>query len=94
MKGTWIMNVETSAGSGSPTFVLEHLDATNLKGTYSGQLGDYDVRGTLKGNHIHLEFSISGEIIEYDGTVTGNEMKGKVKLGTMAEGTFTGKKKE
>jgi hypothetical protein len=94
VKGTWIMNVETSAGGGSPTFILEHVDPTNIKGTYSGQLGDYEVKGTLKGNIIHLEFSISGEIIEYDGTVTGNEMKGKVKLGTMAEGTFTGKKKE
>jgi hypothetical protein len=94
VKGTWIMNVETSAGSGSPTFLLEHVDATNLKGTYSGQLGDSEVKGTLKGNNIHLEFRISGEIIEYDGTVTGNEMKGKVKLGSMAEGTFTGKKKE
>jgi hypothetical protein len=94
VKGKWIMNVETNMGSGSPTFVLDHLDATNLKGTYTGQLGDSEVKGTLKGNIIHLEFSISGEIIEYDGTVTGNEMKGKVKLGTMAEGTFTGKKKE
>lgn len=94
VKGKWIMNVETNMGSGSPTFVLDHVDATNLKGTYAGQLGDSEVKGTLKGNIIHLEFSISGEIIEYDGTVTGNEMKGKVKLGTMAEGTFTGKKKE
>ncbi|MCH6200258.1 hypothetical protein MMU07_11765 [Aquiflexum sp. LQ15W] len=94
VNGTWIMNVETSAGSGSPTFVLEHVDSTNLKGTYTGQLGDFEVKGTLNGNIIYLEFSISGEIIEYNGTVTGNEMKGKVKLGTMAEGTFTGKKKE
>jgi hypothetical protein len=94
VKGTWIMDVVTSAGSGSPTFVLEHIDATNLKGTYTGQLGEFEVKGILKGNIIHLEFSISGEIIEYDGTVNGNEMKGKVKLGTMAEGTFTGKKKE
>jgi hypothetical protein len=94
VKGTWIMDVVTSAGSGSPTFMLEHIDATNLKGTYSGQLGEFEVKGTLRGNIIHLEFSISGEIIEYDGTIEGNEMKGKVKLGTMAEGTFTGKKKE
>lgn len=93
VKGTWIMNVETNMGSGSPTFVLEHVDATNLKGKYSGQLGDSEVKGTLKGNIIHLEFRITGEIIEYDGTVDGTEMKGKVKLGTMAEGIFTGKKK-
>jgi hypothetical protein len=58
-----------------------------------GQLGDSDVKGTLKGNIINLEFNICGETITYDGTVTGNEMKGKVKLGSIAEGTFTGKKK-
>jgi hypothetical protein len=94
VKGTWIMQVETDAGSGSPTFVLEHVDATNLKGTYTGLLGSADVKGTLKGNIIHLEFKISGETIEYDGTLNGDEMKGKVKLGSMAEGTFTGKKKK
>lgn len=94
VNGTWVMQVETDAGSGSPTFVLEHVDATNLKGTYSGLLGSSDVKGTLKGNIIHLEFKISGETIAYDGTLNGDEMKGKVKLGSMAEGTFTGKKKK
>lgn len=33
--GTWIMNVETSAGSGSPTFVLVQKDDA-LSGTYKG----------------------------------------------------------
>ncbi|SMD43421.1 hypothetical protein SAMN00777080_2013 [Aquiflexum balticum DSM 16537] len=94
VNGTWIMQVETDAGSGSPTFVLEQVDATNLKGTYSGLLGSSDVKGTLKGNIIHLEFKISGETIEYEGVVDGDELKGKVKLGSMAEGTFTGKKKK
>jgi len=91
--GTWIMNVETNMGSGSPTFKLEHVDATNLKGTYTGQLGDSVVKGTIKGEVIHLEFEIQGETIEYDGKVKGDQMEGKVKLGSMAEGTFTGKRK-
>jgi hypothetical protein len=47
-----------------------------------------------EGNIIHLEFKISGETIEYDGSLNGDEMKGKVKLGSMAEGTFSGKKKK
>ncbi len=79
VKGTWIMQVETDAESGSPTFFLEHVDATNLKGTYSGLLGSSDVKGTLKGNIIHLEFKISGETIKYDGTLNGDEMIGEVK---------------
>jgi hypothetical protein len=91
--GTWNMSVETSAGSGSPSFILKQENDTLITGTYSGQLGEAPVKGTIKGNDIMLEFSISGNLIEYTGTIDGDNMKGKVKLGSMAEGTFTGKKK-
>jgi hypothetical protein len=91
--GTWIMEVQTDAGSGSPTFVLKQ-DGEKITGTYTGQLGDSSATGTLKGNVIHLEFSIQGNLITYDGTVTSSsEMSGKVNLAEMASGTFTGKKK-
>jgi hypothetical protein len=92
--GTWNMSVETSAGSGTPTFVLKQEGDTLITGTYSGQLGEAPVKGTIKGNDVRLEFNISGNLIEYTGTVDGDNMKGRVKLGTMAEGTFTGKRKE
>jgi hypothetical protein len=91
--GTWIMDVKTDAGSGSPTFVLKQ-EADKITGTYTGQLGDSQVSGTLKGKVIHLEFSIQGNLIVYDGTVSSpSEMSGKVNLAEMASGTFTGKKK-
>jgi hypothetical protein len=91
--GTWIMEVQTDAGSGSPTFVLKQ-EAEKITGTYTGQLGDSAVSGTLKGNVIHLEFSIQGNLIKYDGTVSSStEMSGKVNLADMAMGTFAGKKK-
>lgn len=93
VKGTWTMNVTSDMGSGSPTFVLDHVNETTLTGTYTGQLGESPVKGTLKGNVIHLEFDIQGNLIEYNGTVNGYEMNGKVKLGGMGEGTFTGKRK-
>lgn len=93
VKGTWQMAVETSAGSGSPEFDLKHANDTTIEGTYRGQLGESAVKGTLKGNKIYLVFSISGNNIEYDGVVEGDTMKGTVKLGTMGEGTFTGRKK-
>jgi hypothetical protein len=93
VSGTWLMTVQTDAGSGSPSFVLKQ-DAEKITGTYTGQLGDAAVTGTLKGNVIHLEFSIQGNLIKYDGTVTSStEMAGKVNLAEMASGTFTGKKK-
>ena len=91
--GTWVMDVQTDAGSGSPTFVLKQ-DGEKIGGTYTGQLGDSPVTGTIKGMVIHLEFSIQGNLIKYDGTVTSsNDMSGKVDLAQMASGTFTGKKK-
>jgi hypothetical protein len=94
VKGNWKMSVESSVGSGSPEFDLKHVDETTLTGTYKGQLGEATVKGTIKENKIHLEFDISGNLIEYDGTVDGDNMKGSVKLGSMGEGTFTGTKKK
>ena len=93
VSGTWIMQVQTDAGSGSPTFVLKQ-DGEKITGTYTGQLGDSPVTGLIKGNAVHLEFSIQGNLITYDGTVSSaTEMSGKVNLAEMASGTFTGKKK-
>lgn len=90
--GTWVMEVKTDAGSGSPTFVLKQ-EGEKITGTYTGQLGDSQVTGTIKGKVIHLEFSIQGNRITYDGTATSTDMEGKVDLAEMASGTFTGKKK-
>jgi hypothetical protein len=88
--GRWKMTVETTAGNGSPVFELKHLTDSTLSGTYKGQLGDAAVKGTIRGKKIHLEFEVSANIIVYDGTVEGDSMKGLLKLGTMAEGSFTG----
>jgi hypothetical protein len=92
--GRWKMTVETTAGNGNPVFELQHLTDSTLSGTYKGQLGDAAVNGTIRGKKIHLEFEVSANIIEYDGTVDGDSMKGLLKLGTMAEGSFTGTKEK
>lgn len=93
--GTWKMEVETQAGSGSPTITLKQ-EGENLTGTYKGQLGEAPLKGTIKGNDIKFSFKVNAQgqelEIEYSGTVEGNAMKGKVKLGDFGEGTFTGKK--
>jgi len=94
VKGTWQMNVKTSVGSGTPVFELKHDTEITLSGTYKGQLGESAVKGTIQGNNVHLEFTINGGLIEYDGSVEGDTMKGKVKLGSMGEGTFTGARKK
>lgn len=93
--GTWNLTVETQAGSGNPTITLKQ-EGEALTGTYKGQLGEAPLKGSIKGNDIKFSFKVNVQgqdlDVEYAGTVDGNVMKGKVKLGELGEGTFTGKK--
>src|ERR1700710_2350697 len=92
--GTWIMAVETGAGSGAPTFVLvQKGDA--LSGSYKGMLGEAPVSGTVKGDDVTIEYKVEGQgqtlAVKYSGKTDGKTMSGKVSLGQLGEGTFTGK---
>jgi hypothetical protein len=93
--GEWDFQVETQAGSGTPHFSLKQ-DGSNVTGNYKGQLGEAPVTGTVKGNELTINFKVSAQgadlAITYTGTVEGDSIKGKVVLGEMGEGTFTGKK--
>lgn len=93
--GLWTMQVDTQAGSGSPTFDLKQEGST-VTGQYKGQLGEAPVTGTLQGNELTLTYTVSGQgqelIVTYTGTVEGDTIKGKVSLGELGDGTFTGKK--
>jgi hypothetical protein len=96
VSGTWTMNVETSAGSGTPAITLKQ-NGGELTGRYRGQLGEALVAGTVRGNTIEFAFDVSLEgaplHVVYTGTaVDSTSMKGTVKLGALADGTFTGKK--
>lgn len=92
--GTWNIIAESPLGNGTPVFELKHISDTTFTGTYRGQLGESDVKGTIKGNKVYLSFDVSGNLIEYDGVVEGDTMKGKLKLGSMGEGTFIGTRKK
>ncbi|HEX3915200.1 MAG TPA: hypothetical protein VHW71_17000 [Steroidobacteraceae bacterium] len=93
--GTWIMAVQTSAGSGSPTFVLVQKGEA-LSGSYKGQLGEAQVTGTVKGDEVTIEYKIDSQAgslaVTYSGKTDGKTMSGKVSLGQLGEGTFTGTK--
>jgi hypothetical protein len=93
--GEWDFTVETQAGTGSPHFSLKQ-QGTAVTGTYKGQLGEAPVTGTVQGNELTLSFKVNAQgadlAITYSGTVEGDTIKGKVSLGEMGEGTFTGKK--
>jgi hypothetical protein len=93
--GTWIMSVQTSAGSGSPTFVLVQKGEA-LSGSYRGQLGEAQVTGTVKGDEVTIDYKVDGQAgslaVKYSGKTDGKTMSGKVSLGQLGEGTFTGTK--
>jgi hypothetical protein len=94
--GKWLFNVETAAGSGTPVMTFKQ-DGEKLTGHYSGQLGEADLTGTVKGQDIEFKFAaeIQGQTLNaiYTGTVDGKDsMKGKVSLVGLGDGTFTAKR--
>jgi lipopolysaccharide export system protein LptA len=97
VSGNWALTVETSAGTGNPTVEFKQ-DGETLTGNYSSQVfGEQKVTGTIKGNAITFGFTTSFQgstvTVTYTGTADPSTMKGKVTLGELGEGTFTGKKK-
>lgn len=95
--GDWAFNVETGMGSGTPAISFKQ-DGETITGTYSGQLGNTNFKGTIKGAAIEFSFTVDaqGQSVDvvYKGTVDGTSMKGDVSMaGGQLSGTFSGKKK-
>lgn len=96
ISGKWSATVETDAGSGTPSFTFKQAGETST-GTYSGQLGEAPLTGSIKGDDIEFSFKAAPQgdtvTIKYKGKLSGgNQMKGTVDLGGMATGTFTATK--
>jgi hypothetical protein len=94
--GKWVFDVTTSGGSGTPTMMFKQ-DGENLTGTYEGQLGKANLKGTVKGQAINFSFTVDvqGQVAEvtYDGRVEKDSMKGTVDIGPgAASGSFTAKR--
>ena len=93
--GKWAFNVETSAGSGTPTMTFKQ-DGEKLSGKYIGQLGEADITGTVKGSDVAFTFNVDagGQMItfKYAGTAEKDAMKGKLDAAGLGEGTFTAKR--
>ena len=96
LTGSWLFTVETSAGSGTPTITLKQ-DGDKVTGHYSGQLGEADLTGALKGQELVFEFTVDAQGMPLKCTYTGNvenkdSMKGTVNIAGLANGTFTAKR--
>ena len=67
-----------------------------LSGNYRGQLGEAQVTGAVKGDEVIIEYKVDGPAgsleVKYTGKTDGKTMSGKVSLGQLGDGTFTGTK--
>jgi hypothetical protein len=95
--GKWVFEVQTDAGTGTPTVTFKQ-DGEKVTGHYSSMtLGEADLTGTLKGNALTFNFNadLQGQAVPVTYTATvesATAMKGKIDIGGQATGTFTGKK--
>ena len=94
--GKWLFNVETGAGSGTPTMTFAQ-DGEKLTGKYQGQFGEADLTGTVKGQDIAFSFNVDAQgtavNFKYTGTIENKDaLKGKVEIVGLGEGTFTAKR--
>jgi hypothetical protein len=82
--GSWELTMEGPNGSFTQTLTIQQ-DGAKLKGTAKGQRGESPLEGTVDGNKI--QFTITrhtpngDRAIEYNGTVSGDSIKGTVKFG-------------
>ena len=95
--GKWVFEVQTDAGTGTPTVTFKQ-DGEKVSGHYSSMtLGEADFTGTLKGQALTFNFNadLQGQAVPVTYTATvdsASTMKGTIDIGGAASGTFTGKK--
>src|SRR6185436_3574993 len=96
ISGAWAFQVETPAGSGTPTFTFKQ-EGEKLTGQYKGAFGEAPLTGTVKANKIEFSLKVQAQgqdaTINYTGTVEKDgTMKGTVTLGDLGSGTWTAKR--
>lgn len=96
ISGKWIFQVDTDAGSGSPTFVFKQA-GEKISGTYSGLFGTAELAGTVKGEDIEFSFEAGTADqkakITYKGKIdSAAKMHGTADLGSVGSGTWVGTK--
>jgi hypothetical protein len=95
ISGAWVFEVETAAGSGSPSFTFKQ-EGENLTGQYKGAFGEGPLTGTVKGKEVKFSVKVNAQgqemTVTYAGTIENGVIKGTVQLGELGSGTFTGKR--
>jgi hypothetical protein len=91
VSGTWIVEIETSSGTASPTFTFKQK-GQQLTGQYKGAFSEGPLSGTITGNKIAFSFKAEDESMTFDGAIQDNAMVGTAKLGQLGPGTWTAKR--
>ena len=97
LTGKWIFDVQTDAGTGTPTVTFKQ-EGEKLSGHYSSQtLGEADLTGTVKGQNVNFTFmaDLGGQAVPvtYAATIESKDsLKGTIDIGGLAGGTCTGKR--
>jgi hypothetical protein len=97
LTGKWLFSVQTDAGTGTPTVTLKQ-SGDSLSGHYSSaQLGEADVKGTIKDQKFSFLVNVNAGgtqlAVTYSGQADGaNALKGSVDLGGLGTGSFTAKR--
>ena len=97
ISGAWAFQVDSSAGSGSPSFTFKQ-DGEKLTGQYKGAFGEAPLTGTVKGGKVDftIKVDVQGQqmTLTYTGTVEKDgSMKGTAELGEVGSATWTAKRK-
>jgi hypothetical protein len=58
ISGAWEFTVETSQGSGTPSFEFKQ-EGDKLSGTYSGRFGKAPLAGSVKGDQVDFTFEVA-----------------------------------
>ncbi len=94
--GTWEMTSQGRQGAMTSTLTIDQT-GNKFKGTLKGQRGEISIEGTVDGNKI--AFTIERDtpngkmMLNYTGTVDGDNIKGTVKMGEN-EREWTAKKQK
>jgi len=93
VEGTWKVTVNSPMGKQETVLVLSS-EAGTLQGMQSGEHGSYPIKdGQVNGDTVSWSSSITSPIrltLQFTGVVTGESMKGKVKLGLFGNYDFSG----
>ena len=95
MTGTWAIEATHSAGTSTPTATITQ-SGEKLSGKYVGSYGESPLTGSIKGTEFTFTVEIGTEQkvkVVYNGTLSGDTIKGSLTMGEMGEGTFVGKRK-